>query len=1208
MSKKPLNRQTLPEKVNRGRELSRENDSVKSKHVNLLDIDSALHYYFENVIKPEVMEAGERVKVPLMYANPERFVALQRQGFLRDNKRKIIVPAIAFRRTSMAKDETIPVDKLDPQQPKLFQTYQANYTRENRYDKLSASKGISPKREMYAVSVPDYVTLNYDFIIWTSFTDQMNSIVERINWAEGSYWGEPGKFRFRATIDSFEDNSEYEENRRNIKTNFSVTLKGYLLPEQFNPVNTEKFITPKQLLVTNETDVDVLPITDIGDDGTNSIRVIQNTGGGSNGTGGAASSLGNPITLTSGNNIDFTDVSFDGSQAVTVDIATTPSPSFDGVTVGQFITHNDDADTRINFLDDIIQLEAGGISLIKVQKKGSQPHEVTINNGANNVDFIVKDNDNDILFKTDASADNVLFPAATKISGSAESTASFGTYMGDGSQLTGISSGIFRETGSIQSTTNDLAITGSVDIKGNLTAQQFIVSSSVTHMTTSFSSGSTMFGDTSDDTHRFTGSIRVAAATTQSTAIFADNVQNGYPTSNNWGSNLEGSYFNNFDNSTHVSEILRFMSGVLSHSLDVADASPNTKTFASVDTNNNNLGGTANQISGRVPQNYAALSNATLDYLVSKGWTSVGAKVFDGISIYNNDDYFVDFDSNSGGSTTISSSVDSELFGLGGLTSGAATEFKVRVHATQSFSDNSSNTSPNKTSNTFTTESVLDLSTTSFGSSNGLTLAKINTSQPAVIPAAFQDGKFTNVGGSSQMSGSLSRKYHATKKEFSSISSSGYYNFHDLKVGMASGSGNFQFVNGTNRNYFYAPRTAINNAIGVNSLSDTGTTHKALTATSRSLSGAPYLIDATYEVSTKITGLFSPMYAGSTTLVDMTTTSVGVGSVSLSGDTVSTNGGTIQTSGKVFQSDGTTAVNSGVPRHDDIVIVTASVSYDSGTSDNIQQSSTFTDTSFNVLVKARNREADQSTLDTQNISYHVAGAFGQPTASGSLGIFGRAQGYDGGDLDGTQETFFGEDFRIQLNNNVTSFAGDAFTTTFQVGGILADYDLQVKPGFLVDPGGTYRYWYPSNYGSGTYKYYIRRFQTSGTKTSMTVNVGTALQNWDSTSNGVAVGLILKSGTSAGGNTSISTCRIFDPTKTTSNLIEAGVSNDNHKNPFSSNIDLYGNTGGSVSSTTYTVPVRNADGMYIDNTDNELYVIIRYKGDPSPVTSLTLSFS
>ncbi len=450
MSKKPLNRQTLPEKVNRGRELSRENDSVKSKHVNLLDIDSALHYYFENIIKPEIMEAGERVKVPLMYANPERFVALQRHGFLRDRKRKIIVPAIAFRRTSMAKDETIPVDKLDPQSPKIFQTYQANYTRENRYDKLSASKGISPKREMYAVSVPDYVTLNYDFIIWTSFTDQMNSIVERINWAEGSYWGEPGKFRFRATIDSFEDNSEYEENTRNIKTNFSVTLKGYLLPEQFNPVNTEKFITPKQLLVTNETDVDVLPITDIGDDGTNSIRVIQNTGGGG-GSGGSstAASLGNPITLTSGNNIDFTDTSFDGSQAVTLNIGTSTTPSFTTVTSNTFT----------------------------------------------------------------------------------------GSFVGDGSQLTGLTSGIFRATGSVQATTNDLQITGSLTATNTgsfgrveadtIQATQYIISSSVTHMTTSFASGSTMFGDTSDDTHQFTGSVSISGSLTVSGKTILDSYYTG---------------------------------------------------------------------------------------------------------------------------------------------------------------------------------------------------------------------------------------------------------------------------------------------------------------------------------------------------------------------------------------------------------------------------------------------------------------------------------------------------------------------------------------------------------------------------------------------------------------------------------------------------------------------------------------------------------
>ena len=56
------------------------------------------------------------------------------------------------------------------------------------------------------------------------------------------------------------------------------------------------------------------------------------------------------------------------------------------------------------------------------------------------------------------------------------------------------------------------------------------------------------------------------------------------------------------------------------------------------------------------------------------------------------------------------------------------TEFKVRVVATQSFSDVSTNSAPNQSSNTFTTQSFKDLSISSFGTSNGLTLAKIDSS------------------------------------------------------------------------------------------------------------------------------------------------------------------------------------------------------------------------------------------------------------------------------------------------------------------------------------------------------------------------------------------------------------------------------------------------------------------------------------------------
>jgi hypothetical protein len=764
-------------------------------------------------------------------------------------------------------------------------------------------------------------------------------------------------------------------------------------------------------------------------------------------------------------------------------------------------------------------------------------------------------------------------------------------------------------------------VQGDLRVTGDVIAETYIVSSSVTYLTQSFASGSHIFGDSLDDTHEFTGSMNVTGSSTllgttsvttpltSSTAIYTNNVQNGYPSANLWGSNLDGSYFNNFDNTTHVSEILRFMSGVLSASLDVSDAFPNLRTYASVDTTENSLGGTST-IGGYLPQDFSSMGDDEIDYLNAKGFWNVGATAFSGISTYTNSGYYIDFDSNASSlpaGNSFSSSVDSDLMGLGGLTNSAATEFAVRLIVTQSFSDTGSVAAPDESTATFTTQSYHDFSTSTFGTSNGLNLNQINTVQPAVIPAAYQDGKFTNVG-------SGSRKYHASNTSWTSISSSGYYRFHGMSLGIKTGSqSDYTFVNGTTKNHFYAPISTIDAALPSQTVADTGTTHKVLTATSRSLSGVPYLLDSTFEVSTKITGLFNPAFAASSTLVDMTAASVGVGSVSISGDVISTSGGTVQTSGKLFESDGTTAVNSGVPRYDDIAIVTASITYDSGTSENINQTG-LGDSSFTVATKARNRNSSQSTLDTQTISYHTAGNFGQPSASGSLGIYGRAQGYDLNTLQDLTETFTGEDFRIVLNDNIVSFEGTAWTTSYQLtggGNQIGNFDLQVKPGYLVDPGGTYRYWYPSSYGTGTYKYYVRRFQTPGsTYSSMTLDVGKTLVNWAATTADSVAAVIFfeSSGFGSGNNSSLSVARIYDPTKLTNNLIEENMAQDNFKNPFLPAISLYGNSGGSLSSTEYTIPIRNADGMYLDASDNELYVILRYKGDPSPVTSITLSYS
>ena len=60
--------------------------------------------------------------------------------------------------------------------------------------------------------------------------------------------------------------------------------------------------------------------------------------------------------------------------------------------VDQYIYHNGDADTWMKFGNNAITFKAGGLSFINLDKKGSAPHELTINDGGNNIDFVVKGN------------------------------------------------------------------------------------------------------------------------------------------------------------------------------------------------------------------------------------------------------------------------------------------------------------------------------------------------------------------------------------------------------------------------------------------------------------------------------------------------------------------------------------------------------------------------------------------------------------------------------------------------------------------------------------------------------------------------------------------------------------------------------------------------------------------------------------------------
>ena len=664
-----------------------------------------------------------------------------------------------------------------------------------------------------------------------------------------------------------------------------------------------------------------------------------------------------------------------------------------------------------------------------------------------------------------------------------------------------------------------------------------------------------------------------------SQSISASNINAGNPTSNQWQSNLTGSYFNNFTQNTDVSEILRFVAGLLSES--APDASPNTKTYSTYTANGQNTT-TGTVIAGSVPQ---TSTNTTITYLTSKGFANTGSTLFNSITpIYTAVNYGYTYTSVAAGSTLVSSSVDAQLFGLGTLSSGVATSFSVSGSFTFRFKNNSAKT------DTATSSSQALIVQTGTGSTSGVSLAKILTVNPNVIPPAYQDGKYASTFSNLIYSGSSAP----------AVSSSGYYHI-SASIMIASGSSGYTTPIQNNNEIFFAPLTTISTNVPSQTPATGSTTVTALTAVSRSLSGAPYLSGSTYNLSSSFTNLFNPLYYVGT-IASLSTVSTGM--TQTSGVTsVLTTAGLVSTAGSVFDSTGVTVrTTSTIPFETDVVKLNGLYTFGGASITNIAQTS-FTPTTFTVSIAGVNKAASTSTYATSS-NYHTAGAFGQPVASGSLAYNTRTQGTDTGTV--LNEPFTGESYRIQLADNVLAFNGTAWTTTFGLYNLGAT-DLQVKPGYLVKPGGTYGYWLANPSSASDYKYYIRKFTVSpaATKTSMTLNLGQALVNWGATtSNSVAAAILFESSK----NTIYTPARLYDPSNLNDNFTATKTANTDGQNPFGVNFDLYGNTGGTLSSTTYTIPLRSADGMNLNATYDELYVLVRYKGDPTPLSTITVTFA
>jgi len=726
--------------------------------------------------------------------------------------------------------------------------------------------------------------------------------------------------------------------------------------------------------------------------------------------------------------------------------------------------------------------------------------------------------------------------------------------------------------------------------------------------------GSTLLAspDTAPTEIRGASSANNNYALVVSQSAYFSNHNVGHPNSLAWQSNLAGSIFNNYDANTDVAEILRTFAGLISSSNSTLVASPTALAtkYTGYDSEAESLPSDSSTFDNVfLPVGF---TEANAAYLNSKGFNGgAGTRMFSEVAASNRRT----------GVTTSNYGVRIDLLG-GGV---ADTEFDagsnsdnftVFAKVTQSFSDNQSENDPSPTSNTFNTQSRFEFTlipgaasvVVQGGPSNTIDLETIATGNPTVIPPQFKKANGANIPLQTSL------RYKASGEDFTDISSTGYYKYQGILAGVATGStqteaevifGSLQSATGetnVNTSIFQSP-------LQISDITDTAATFVTKFAsssfTSRSLSGAPYLNGATYTTEVTASNVFKPLYRANATVGSAAISST---SLTFAGDTIQTatiqSNGDVGTANTIYNGNTARSVNDN-PGIDDTVRLAEQYTF--GASDanesNIQEGSSYSDSTFTYTATIKDF-ANNSETNADNINYHTAGTFGQPVASGALAYFISDDGDDSGTA--TQENFKGETYRRTISDSTT------LTTTWDSGSRLTlgdGGDLQVKPGFLVNPESTTNgngYWYPtSGYDATHYKWYLREFTISGATSQLTLTLMSSYQNdlvtWDTTTdNKFSIGLIFETqvGNVPGTDARV---KVYDVEKGTGTHALDNQSNGNN-NPFSDAIDIKGNFDSvTYNSSDIVLNLKSAAGQQVAAGD-KVWVLVRYKG--APATTIT----
>ena len=255
---KPINTNVFNQ-IDRANQTTRKTDKIKDISIGLEDIDYAIKYYFDTVIKPQVTQDGNLIPVPVKYSSPERWKSVQADGYYRDTNDKLVLPIIIYKRDNIEKNRGLG-NKVDANQPSLFQVFETRYNARNQYDNFSILTNRIPSKQYYVSVVPDYVTITYSVSIFTNYVEQNNKIIEAIEFAADSYWGDPNRWQFRTMIDSFATTNVINSGEdRAAVTTITLKVNGYLIPDSVNKTVSDSHLhySPAQIVFGMEVVGDV---------------------------------------------------------------------------------------------------------------------------------------------------------------------------------------------------------------------------------------------------------------------------------------------------------------------------------------------------------------------------------------------------------------------------------------------------------------------------------------------------------------------------------------------------------------------------------------------------------------------------------------------------------------------------------------------------------------------------------------------------------------------------------------------------------------------------------------------------------------------------------------------------------------------------------------------------------------------------------------